>query len=93
MLAWQRPAVSTNLKHPSHANSKSALPIALYIYERYLILDQEVMLMWRRQLSLASAIYLLMHVSMFTVLWSSVATAAVTGCEVRLRCQIQKCPN
>lgn len=55
----------------------------MYVYERCLILDQEVVLIWRRKWSLAFAVYLLMHVSMFTVLWSSVATAAVTGCEVR----------
>ena len=70
-------------KYPYYADGKPETLTAVYVYERCLLLDQEVMLIWRRKWSLAFAVYLLMHVSMFTVLWSSVATAAVTGCEVR----------
>ncbi|KZT70212.1 hypothetical protein DAEQUDRAFT_810928 [Daedalea quercina L-15889] len=70
------------------ANCCLAVACTLYAFERCIIFDQEVELMWRRKMSLATTVYVLMHASMLAVLFTSVALLIVQGCDSGYRLAI-----
>ncbi|KZT70197.1 hypothetical protein DAEQUDRAFT_725830 [Daedalea quercina L-15889] len=63
------------------SNCILSVSCSFYVYERFLILGQEVEFVWRRKLSLVTVVYILMHISMCTSLGSAVALLVVTGCK------------
>jgi len=77
-------AAITALNSAYTANCILAVACTLYVYERCIIFDQEVELIWRRRVSVASVAYGTMHVSMVTTLWTGVALLVTTSCNAGL---------
>ncbi|KAH9842996.1 uncharacterized protein C8Q71DRAFT_720382 [Rhodofomes roseus] len=62
-------------------NCLIAAATTLYVYDRCISLDQEIELVWRRRLSVATIVYVLMHVSLLVNIVTIVALLVVTGCD------------
>ncbi|KZT63912.1 hypothetical protein DAEQUDRAFT_815361 [Daedalea quercina L-15889] len=63
-------------------NCLTAMTATIYSYDRCITLSKEVDLLWRlRRISLATGLYILLHISAIGYTYTNVATMIATGCK------------